>query len=138
MFKFKNLFFTILLFAPLFVTAQILVYTPTNPSFIGGNTFNGAFLLSSAQAQNTFKEASTQPLQPTALDNFKASLNQQLLDRLSSSLFNQQFANQDFSKGGTFKFGSLVVDVGNASNGLNINVLDITNGDQTNIVLPNF
>jgi len=133
----KYLLFTMLFVLPFFVGAQTLVYTPTNPSFVGGNTFNGAFLLNSAQAQNTFKEANAQPAQPTALENFKASLNQQLLDKLSSSLFNQQFGNKNITAG-TFKFGSLVVDVGNASNGLNINILDITNGDQTNIVLPNF
>jgi len=100
-------------------------------------TFNGTFLLNSAQAQNTFKDKSNQLQQPTDLQNFKASLNRQLLNRLSNSLFNQQFGNQPLTNG-TFKFGSLVVDVGNASNGININILDITNGDQTQISLPNF
>jgi len=137
MFKIKNLVFAILLVSPFFVGAQTLVYTPTNPSFIGGNAFNGAFLLNSAQAQNTFKDPNDQQQQPTDLQNFKESLNRQLLDRLSTSLFNQQFGDQPLTNG-TFKFGSLVVDVGNASNGININILDITNGDQTQISLPNF
>jgi len=137
MLKIKNLVFAILLLLPFFVGAQTLVYTPTNPSFIGGNAFNGTFLLNSAQAQNTFKDPNNQQQQPTDLQNFKASLNRQLLDRLSTSLFNQQFGDQSLTNG-TFKFGSLVVDVGNASNGVNINILDITNGDQTQISLPNF
>ena len=36
------------------VKAQDFVYTPKNPAF-GGNTFNYQWLLSSAQAQDTYK-----------------------------------------------------------------------------------
>jgi len=136
MFKIKNLLITVLLFIPIVVGAQTLTYAPTNPSFIGGNPFNGSFLISSAQAQNPFKEETNQLKQPTDLENFKASLNRQLLNRLSSSLFDQQFGNQSLTNG-TYTFGSLVVDVGQASNGININILDISNGDQTQVSLPN-
>jgi len=76
--KISNYLFLILFLIPILLEAQTFVYTPTNPSFIGGSPFNAQSLLGSAQAQNKFKE-------PTAF-----------------------------------------------------NILDISNGDQTQISLPNF
>jgi len=135
--KISNYLFLILFLIPILLEAQTFVYTPTNPSFIGGSPFNAQSLLGSAQAQNKFKEPTALNAQKTDLQNFKESLNRQLLDRLSRSLFDQQFGDKTLTEG-TFKFGSLVVDVGKGSDGLNINILDISNGDQTQISLPNF
>jgi len=135
--KLNNYLFSILFLIPILLGAQSFVYTPTNPSFIGGSPFNAQSLLSSAQAQNKFKEPNALNTQKTDLQNFKESLNRQLLDRLSTSLFDQQFGNKAITTG-TYKFGSLVVDVGKGSDGLNIGILDIGTGAQTQISLPNF
>ena len=58
--------------------AQDLVYKPINPAF-GGDTFNYQWLLSSAEAQNKFKEDTDLGLeQQTELERFKENLNNQL------------------------------------------------------------
>jgi curli production assembly/transport component CsgF len=126
------LFFTF----PFFVSSQNLVYKPMNP-FFGGDTFNYQQLLAEANAQNDFQEDQTFGLnQQTDLENFTDSLNRQLLNSISQDLFQQQFGGQTLSVG-TFVFGSLVVDIQPASNGLSVNILDTSTGEQTQIIIPN-
>ena len=72
---------------PLFLSAQEMVYKPVNPAF-GGDTFNYQWLLSSANAQNTFEEESDFSFgDESELDNFTESLNRQLLNKITSYLF---------------------------------------------------
>jgi curli production assembly/transport component CsgF len=131
--KFLTLFFFAL---PFFVSSQNLVYKPMNP-FFGGDTFNYQQLLAEANAQNDFQENQSFGLnQQTDLQNFTDSLNRQLLNSISQDLFQQQFGNQTLSVG-TFVFGTLVVDVQPASNGLSVNILDTSTGEQTQIIIPN-
>jgi curli production assembly/transport component CsgF len=107
-----------------------------NP-FFGGDTFNYQQLLAEANAQNDFQEDQTFGLnQQTDLENFTDSLNRQLLNSISQDLFQQQFGGQTLSVG-TFVFGSLVVDIQPASNGLSVNILDTSTGEQTQIIIPN-
>ncbi len=121
---------------PFFVSAQNLVYKPMNP-FFGGDTFNYQQMLAEANAQNDFQDnQSTGFNQQTDIENFTASLNRQLLNSISQNLFQQQFGDQSLTVG-TFVFGSLVVDVQPASNGLSVNILDTTTGEQTQIIIPN-
>ena len=121
---------------PFFVSSQNLVYKPMNP-FFGGDTFNYQQLLAEANAQNDFQESQNFDLnQQTDIENFTASLNRQLLNSISQDLFQQQFGNETLSVG-TFVFGSLVVDVQPASNGLSVNILDTSTGEQTQIIIPN-
>ncbi|MDX1830267.1 MAG: curli assembly protein CsgF [Lutibacter sp.] len=121
---------------PFFVSAQSLVYKPMNP-FFGGDTFNYQQLLAEANAQNDFQDSqSTGYTQQTDIQNFTASLNRQLLNSISQNLFQQQFGDQSLTVG-TFVFGSLVVDIQPASNGLSVNILDTTTGEQTQIIIPN-
>jgi len=121
---------------PFFVSAQNLVYKPMNP-FFGGDTFNYQQMLAEANAQNDFQDSqSTGFNQQTDIENFTASLNRQLLNSISQNLFQQQFGDQSLTVG-TFVFGSLVVDIQPASNGLSVNILDTTTGEQTQIIIPN-
>lgn len=134
--KLKFILFIILICIPFFVTSQNLVYKPINP-FFGGDTFNYQQLLASANAQNSFEESSGFDFsQSTDLENFTDSLNRQLLNSLSQDLFTQQFGDQTLSVG-TFVFGSLVVEVSPTNNGLSVNILDTTTGEQTQITIPN-
>lgn len=116
--------------------AQDLVYRPKNPAF-GGDTFNYQWLLSSAEAQNTF----TDPNDPSRddrsdLERFTEGLNNQLLNQISRQLFDDQFGEDGLTEG-TFTFGTLFVEIFPSSEGLVINILDTSTGDQSQIIIPN-
>lgn len=114
---------------------QQLVYTPKNPAF-GGETFNYQWLLNSANAQNSFKDESLQIEELSELDLFAESLNRQLLSQISRALIDDQFGDGVLEPG-TSTFGNLELEVYESSEGLVINVLDITTGEQTQIVIQN-
>ncbi|MFC0777912.1 curli assembly protein CsgF [Flavobacterium sp. HJSW_4] len=133
--------------------AQNLAYKAANPNF-GGETFNYPWLLSSAQAQNDYKEqTNTGYKQQTDLERFKSNLNNQLLNRLSNSLFENQFGSSTGTGGGTgtgtgtgtgsgslspgtYVFGTLSVDIYHSNLGLVVDVLDTDTGEQTQVILP--
>jgi curli production assembly/transport component CsgF len=132
----KKLLFLILLCFPLYVFSQQLVYKPINPAF-GGETFNYQWMLSSATAQNGFTDPSQDADTDTStLQSFTDNLNRQLLNRISSELFSQQFGDDELQPG-TFTFGSLEVEISDGVTGLIINILDTTTGEQTQIIVPN-
>jgi curli production assembly/transport component CsgF len=115
--------------------AQALVYKPMNPNF-GGDTFGYQMLLSSADAQNDFKEDNKNAFkQPTQLERFKENLNNQLLNKISNSLFEDQFGSNGISEG-TYNFGTLSVDVYPSNLGLTVDILDIETGEQTQVIVP--
>jgi len=132
----KKYILIVLIFIPILLTAQSIVYKPINPSFLGGNSFNAQWLLSQAQAQNKFKEASSGADQTTDLDRFVETLNRQLLNQLSRDLLQTEFGDSLLTEG-TFTFGSLVIEIVPTSGGLSINILDTNNGEQTQIIIPN-
>ena len=116
--------------------AQDLVYKPINPAF-GGDTFNYQWLLSSAEAQNKFKEDTSVGLeQQTELERFKENLNNQLLNQVSNSLFQKQFGDKGITEG-SYVFGSLSVDIYPSNLGLVVDILDTETGEQTQVVIPN-
>lgn len=118
-----------------FVYSQDLVYRPISP-FFGGDTFNYQQIIASATAQNDFiEEESNQRNVPTDLENFTNSLNNRLLSSLSQSLFQQQLGTTDLTVG-TYTFGDLVVEITPGSNGLNVSILNVTTGEQTQITIP--
>tara|TARA_R110002049_G_scaffold97411_4_gene237479 strand:- start:1117 stop:1527 length:411 start_codon:yes stop_codon:yes gene_type:complete len=134
--KFKIIIITLFIGVPSLIFSQSLVYKPMNP-FFGGDTFNYQQMLASANAQNTFKESTASTLDKKSdLENFKESLNNQLLNSLSRDLFTQEFGDKGLTVG-TYVFGTLVVDITPATGGLSINILDTTTGDQTQITIPN-
>lgn len=135
----KTLF--LLLFAMLgnlSLKSQQLVYKPINPAF-GGDTFNYQWLLSSANAQNQFdddKSGFNSLLDGlNSVDSFTDSLNRQILSQLSQKLFEDQFGDGKLQPG-NYMFGSLYLEITQSSQGLLINILDTSNGQQSEIVIP--
>ena len=115
---------------------QDLVYRPKNPAF-GGDTFNYQWLLSSAEAQNTFTEETDSSIDGRSdLERFTEGLNNQLLSQISRTLFNEQFG-QDGLTEGTFSFGTLFIEIFPSGEGLVINILDTNTGDQSQVIIPN-
>jgi len=115
---------------------QQLTYEPINPAF-GGDTFNYQWLLSSANAQNSFEDpdANDGNNQGSELDQFAESLNRQVLSSLSRTLFTTQLG--DGLEEGTFTFGNLTLEIYDSAEGLVVNILDVTTGDETQIIVPN-
>jgi len=132
----KLIFFVIIGFAMSSINAQEIVYKPINPSFLGGNSFNASWLLNQANSQNKYKENKDDKAKKSELDKFTESLNRQLLNELSRSLFRDQFGDEGIHEG-TFTFGSLVVEVTPTSEGLSFSIFDTTTGEQTIIIIPN-
>jgi len=131
----KKLLFLLFIGATGFSYSQQLVYTPKNPNF-GGNTFNYQWLLSSANAQNSFSD--NRPGfgdERSELAEFQESLNRQLLGQLTRSVFNSELG--DGLQPGTFNVGNLLLEVFESGEGLVINILDTTTGEQTQIIVPN-
>lgn len=116
------------------VYSQQLVYTPKNPNF-GGETFNYQWLLSSAQAQNSFTDNQASNDEQSELEYFQESLNSQLLSQLTRSVYNSELG--DSLEPGTFNVGDLLLEIFESGEGLVVNILDTTTGEQTQIIIPN-
>ena len=117
--------------------AQDFVYKATNPAF-GGDTFNYNWLLSSAQAQNDITESISEETDPNAeLDNFKESINSQILNEISSRIIQDQFGEEGLQEG-SYLLGNYQVDVGQGSGGMTIDILDVNTGAQTQVTVPYF
>ncbi|MAN58494.1 MAG: curli assembly protein CsgF [Flavobacteriaceae bacterium] len=129
------LIFLTILFTGMHMQGQQLVYEPVNPAF-GGDSFNYQWLLNAANAQNTFEDPSLVEEEKSDLDIFTEALNQQLLSQVSRRLLDDQLG-EDILEPGTSTFGSLELEVFESSDGLVINILDTTTGDQTQIIVPN-
>ncbi|MDH7444628.1 curli production assembly/transport component CsgF [Aquimarina sp. 2201CG14-23] len=115
---------------------QDLVYRPKNPAF-GGDTFNYQWLLSSAEAQNTFTDDNDPNADDRSeLERFTENLNNQLLSQISRTLFNEQFGQEGLTEG-TFSFGTLFIEIFPSGEGLVINILDTSTGDQSQVIIPN-
>jgi curli production assembly/transport component CsgF len=120
-----------------FGKSQQLVYKPVNPAF-GGDTFNYQWLLSSANAQNQFddkKDYNSLLDNLNSLDSFSQSLNRQVLSELSRKLFEDQFGEGSIQPG-NYLFGTLYLQIITTAQGLLINILDTSTGDQSEIIIP--
>jgi len=106
---------------------QQLVYTAKNPAF-GGDPFNYTWLLNSANAQNQFSDETSQFGDLGDLTSLDSTLNNQLLGG--------QFGDGT-PQLGTSTDGNLEYEVFESTQGLVINILDITTGEQTQIIIPN-
>lgn len=120
------------------IQAQDFVYEPKNPSFGGGNTFNYAWLLSSAQAQNTTIDpaSTTAVAAQDPLASFATNLNQQVLAQLSNRLIASQFG-QGAIRAGSYTVGNYQIQVTPGANGIAVQVTDSATGNQTTITIPN-
>ena len=118
------------------IWSQQLVYKPINPAF-GGDTFNYQWLLNSANSQNSFEdpENTSGRTEESELAQFSENLNRQLLSQLSRTLFDSQLG--EGLQEGSFTFGSLALDIYESAEGLIIQILDTSNGEETQIIIPN-
>jgi len=115
----------LLLFISSYTFGQQLVYTPKNPAF-GGDTFNYAWLLNSANAQNSFED-------DNIFGNFDSFSS---LTNPLGNYFNGLGSNQ-IPDIGTSTDGNIHYEVYESTEGLVINILDITTGEQSQIIIPN-
>ena len=119
------------------VAAQDLVYKPINPAF-GGDTFNYQWLLNSAQEQNDYKEKTGySSFDDDPLKQFEQDLNRQILSQLSRRLFTNVFGEDGLNEG-TFEIGGFQIEIRNFPDGIHINILDVTKGGETSIIVPYF
>lgn len=99
-----------------------------NPNF-GGNPNNGAFLLNSAQAQNSYKDPSYKDDfgvdTPSALDNFTQAIQSQILGGL--------LTNINTGKPGRMVTSDFIVDIANQDGQLRLNVTDRKTGKTSTI-----
>ncbi|MFC3161031.1 curli production assembly/transport component CsgF [Chryseobacterium arachidis] len=134
----KTIIFILMLFGGIFLgKSQQLVYKPINPAF-GGDTFNYQWLLSSANAQNQFDQKNDFASllnDVNSLDSFSQSLNRQVLSELSRKLFQDQFGEGSLQPG-NYLFGSMYLQVTSTAQGLLINILDTSTGEQSEIIIP--
>lgn len=117
-------------------SAQQYTYKPLNPAF-GGDTFNYNWMLSSATAQNKLKDPGEQRRQESELEQFGNNLNKQLLSQISRQLLQNQLGGLNFDQEGTFTYGSLNIEIFQSDEGLVINILDTSTGEETQVIVPN-
>jgi len=122
--------------------AQDFVYSAKNPAF-GGNPYNYSWMLSSAQAQDTY-EAPSNGRDPYSsyygsdpVNDFAESLNRQILSQLSRQIVSRQFG-EDALETGTYVLGDYQIEIGDAGAGLNINIIDNASGATTTVEVPYF
>ncbi|WP_347840909.1 curli production assembly/transport component CsgF [uncultured Draconibacterium sp.] len=126
----------------LHLKAQDFVYTPKNPAF-GGSPYNYSWLLSSAQAQDTYEaptdegNAYSSYYSSDPVDNFTESLNRQILSQLSRQIVSKQFG-EDALESGTYVLGDYQIEIGDGGAGLNISIIDNSTGATTSVEVPYF
>ncbi len=111
-----------------------LIHTPVNPSFVGGNPFNGQFLLNSATLQNKHRDSVGQQ---TPLEQFRDSLQRNLLYAITSRLTQEMYGEEGF-RPGHYSYAGMNVDVVGGLDGVTITISDTTNGGTTTVTVPNF
>ena len=114
--------------------ASELIHTSINPSFVGGNPFIGQYLLNSATMQNNHKDS---VVQQTPLEQFRDSLQRNLLYAVTSKLTQEMYGEGGF-KPGHYSYAGMTVDVVGGTGGVTITIIDTTNGGTTTVTVPNF
>lgn len=134
---YKTFVFLFVMFFCGSVLPQQFVYTPINPSF-GGSPLSGSWMFSQAQAQNGFTAASQQSTYSpygNSLENFKQSLQSQILSQLSRNLVSSLFGETGLEEG-HYEIGNFLIDITPGINGITIIINDSSTGGQTTIVVP--
>lgn len=117
------------------IGASELVYVPVNPSF-GGNPYNSQWLLSSAQSQNSLTESS-QTVKQDPLEEFKESLNRQILSRFSSEIVQAAFGDgEEDLQEGHYQIGDYTIDVKPLTSNIQVIITDAVTGNNTVIEVP--
>ncbi|MGV4413409.1 curli assembly protein CsgF [Chryseobacterium sp. T1] len=131
----KILFLSFFLLGFGFCFSQQMVYQPVNPAF-GGNYLNYSWLLNSANSQNQFASAKNLGMRSnSSIGNFADSLNRQILSQISRGLFGGELGTATM-KPGVYNLGTMNISISEYFGGLNISIIDINTGEQTNINVP--
>jgi len=114
-----------------------LIYTPISPSF-GGFSANGAVLLNQANAQNDFKDPDA--VDPFAtgstLDNFKETLNRQILSQLAAKIVTDAFGTSG-SASGVYTTTDYKIEIDTSDpNITKIHITELATGSLSTIEIP--
>lgn len=117
-----------LLFASTGAIGSELIYTPTNPAF-GGNPINGNYLLSNAQAQDTYKNPDLGEgySAPSDLERFTTSLQSRLLSQLLTDVGS--------GNSGSIETDAFIVDLADIDGVLTVTITDRETNEVTEIVV---
>ncbi len=133
-----------LVFFPTFsVNASQLIYQPVNPAF-GGFSGNGNVLLNNANVQNDFgdpnADSSGYPgLNRDPLENFKDSLNRQVLTLIARKVVEEAFGTDTgLGSGGTYTTDGYEITITPDTDAINISITDTLTGDTTSLIVPVF
>ena len=118
------------------VLATPLIYTPVNPSF-GGSPFNASWLMSSAQSQNKLTEHKEPWKMPKSdpIEDFKKSLDRQILYNLSRKIVDGAFGEEGITEG-TYDLDDYTINVNSNNGGIKVTLTDSATGNETVIEVP--
>ncbi len=129
----------ILLLSSHWLSAQDFVYQPQNPAF-GGSYLNYSWLLSSAQAQNSFTEERDElstRFDRDPMEDFEQSIKRQILSQLSRQLVSNQFGENGLQEG-QYEIGNYQIDVLPGAEAIQVVILDVSTGSETIVSVPYF
>ena len=70
------------------------------------------------------------------LEDFQNSLNRQILSQLSRNLISSVFGEDAFSQEGQYEIGNFLINISPGDGGISIIINDLSNGNETTIVVP--
>lgn len=112
-------------------SASELRYKPINPSF-GGDSFNGSYLLSVADANNHYKEPREDY---NSLDNFSRTITSSLLSRISTEIADAIYG-ENAQDTGSFLVGDTRIDFNRDGGQIIVNINDLLSGASTKVEIP--
>lgn len=125
------------------VNASQLIYQPINPAF-GGFSGNGNVLLNNANVQNDFgdpnADSSGYPgLNRDPLENFKDSLNRQVLTLIARKVVEEAFGTTTgLGSGGTYAMDGYEITITPGTDAISISITDTLTGNTTLLTVPVF
>ena len=119
--------------------SQQLTFSFVNPSF-GGSPLNASWLMQSAQVQSDYKQKETSATEKSQsdLDDFASNLNNQILYSLSNAIIQKQFGKEGKLKEGVYNIGKYRINIGSGAGGVTVTIYDNSNGNQTQVTVPNY
>ncbi|UVI40565.1 curli assembly protein CsgF [Qipengyuania spongiae] len=115
--------------------AQDLVYEPISPTN-GGNPFNSAHILGTANAQNDYRDPRATTTNSQA-DIFARQLQSRLLSALSSQIVDAIFGDNP-QENGTISFGGQTITFFRSLDSVTLIITNDDTGEETRIVVPLF
>lgn len=115
--------------------AQDITYQPISPTF-GGNPFNSAHILGTANAQNDYRDPRAASSGSQA-DIFARQLQSRLLSALSSQIVDAIFGDNPQERG-IIRFGGQTIEFVRGLEEVTLTITNDETGEVTTIVIPTF